>query len=70
MLIFDWFITLITAILLIFPLKKLKNINIRKCTQKITPPNYLTFINTPCKYKGQSGRFMYPDCPKLSTLNF
>lgn len=38
MLIFDWFITLITAILLIFPFKKLKNINIRKCTQKITPP--------------------------------
>lgn len=29
------------------------------------PPNYLTFINTPYKYKGQPGRFMYPDCPKL-----
>ena len=72
MLIFDWFITLITAILLIFPLKKLKNINIRKCTQKITPPNYLTFINTPYKYKGS------PDAScirtalnfKLYTLNF
>ncbi len=65
MLIFDWFITLITAILLIFPLKKLKNINIRKCTQKITPPNILTLINISYKYKGQPGRFMYPDCPKL-----
>lgn len=64
MLIFDWFITLITAILLIFPLKKLKNINIRKCTQKITP-HILTLINISYKYKGQPGRFMYPDCPKL-----
>ncbi len=29
------------------------------------PPNILTFINTSYKYKGQPGRFMYPDCPKL-----
>ena len=33
-------------------------------------PAPIIFINTLYKYKGQSGRFMHPDCPKLSTLNF